>query len=73
MKRTITTLFSKREERGRDLARRAAAAALALTLLWTGAVGVAASAAEPAPAAPAVQPAAGLSSDEEEWDPFSDT
>ena len=54
MKRTITTLFSKREERGRDLARRAAAAALALTLLWTGAVGVAASAAEPAPAAPAV-------------------
>lgn len=31
------------------------------------------SAAPIAPAAPAVQPAAGLSSDEEEWDPFSDT
>ena len=51
MKRKISTIFSKRPGGGRDLARRAASAVIALTLTVTGAAGTAAAALEPAAAA----------------------
>ena len=46
MRQTISTLFSKREGRGRGLCRRAAALAVALAMIATGAAGYTASALE---------------------------